>query len=528
MLSIISLGAIPIMAAGAMTASATMAAGGLVGGAATMAAGGVMGTVRLAKDSVQALAPIGAGGSQARKRLMERGLIESGVNRTKQLKRMAGKTAGLLGINLSIASILKQSQIFTGVFGTVFQILGAFVDIMLIPLMPTIKWILNGMIDFIPDVQAASAKMTKFGERVQNYLQELFEDGRGLWGKDGILYKLAADTGTALKNWWLDIAWPGISSWWTETAWPAIEKFINKLWNMTPWGTPSIGKEGDAMVKKMEEMLDKHHGGLMRNVPKGSMVEMKPGFREFGFGFGGTTDEFEDLGFPEGYQGDLPKSFSEKMGDVGAEFGDVGGALARGIKAEAGSTFAAVTEIPEAIFDIFGKDIGSKEFPLIGSLDEFQQHRYDGAELAAQEMNFALGALHGAIQEVDRHPISEFFKDNTPGKDIIRSMVPTINDMAQELGSAAQFHPNYGVGPVALGPITPNQAAANTAINLVNVAAENAMRNQNAINTSTQAAINFNLSNQAKENYAASYKDEASQYEDELYFQEMMLGVGRY
>ena len=40
MLSIISLGAIPIMAAGAMTASATMAAGGLVGGAATMAAGG--------------------------------------------------------------------------------------------------------------------------------------------------------------------------------------------------------------------------------------------------------------------------------------------------------------------------------------------------------------------------------------------------------------------------------------------------------------------------------------------------------
>ena len=55
MLSIISLGAIPIMAAGAMTASATMAAGGLVGGAATMAAGGVMGTFRLAKDSVQAL-----------------------------------------------------------------------------------------------------------------------------------------------------------------------------------------------------------------------------------------------------------------------------------------------------------------------------------------------------------------------------------------------------------------------------------------------------------------------------------------
>ena len=527
MLSIISLGAIPIMAAGAMTASATMAAGGLVGGAATMAAGGVMGTFRLAKDSVQALAPIGAGGSQARKRLMERGLIESGVNRTKQLKRMAGKTAGLLGINLSIASILKQSQIFTGVFGTVFQILGAFVDIMLIPLMPLIKWILNGMIDFIPDVQAASAKMTKFGERVQNYLQELFEDGRALWGKDGILYKLAADAGTAVKNWWLDTAWPGISSWWTGTAWPEIEKFINKLWNMTPWGTPSIGEEGDATVKKMEEMLDKHHGGLMENVPRGSMVQMEPGFRHFGFGFGGTTDEFEDLGFPEGYQGDLPKSFTEKMEDFGAESKNLVEDIITAAPAVGGMAFGGLTEIAEKGLDIAtGADVG--QIGIGGyNLDRFQAHLTDEAFREMQELGSGFADLHGTIQAIDRHPISEFFKD-PPEKDIIRSMVPTINDMAQELGSAAQFHPNYGVGPVALGPITPNQAAADTAINLVNVAAENTMRNLNAINTSTQAAINFNLSNQAKENYAASYKDEASQYEDELYFQEMMLGVGRY
>ena len=170
MLGIIQLGAIPIMAAGAMAGAATA---GLVTGAGTLAAGGAIGTVKLAKDSIQALSPIGAGGSQARKRLMERGLIESGVNRTKQLKRMVGKTAGLLGVNISLASILKQSQIFTGVFGTVFQILGAFVDIMLIPLMPVIKWVLNNMIDFIPHVQAKADALEGFGKRAAAYLENV-------------------------------------------------------------------------------------------------------------------------------------------------------------------------------------------------------------------------------------------------------------------------------------------------------------------------------------------------------------------
>ena len=47
-------------------------------------------------------------------------------------------------------------------------------------------------------------------------------------------------------------------------------------------------------------------------------------------------------------------------------------------------------------------------------------------------------------------------------------------------------------------------------------------RNMNAANNA------IDLTNQAKDNYVARYHDEAAQYEDDLYFQEMMLGVGRY
>jgi len=61
------------------------------------------------------------------------------------LRKMAGKAAGITGVNLSISSLLRQSQVFTGLFGSLMQIIGAFVDITLAPLMPLIfrffKWL---------------------------------------------------------------------------------------------------------------------------------------------------------------------------------------------------------------------------------------------------------------------------------------------------------------------------------------------------------------------------------------------------
>ena len=69
-------------------------------------------------------------------------LAEQSFKFTKQNAAAASKTAG---ISFTIGSLLKQSQIFTGVVGSVFQIIGAFIDIMLLPLIPIVTPIIKTM-----------------------------------------------------------------------------------------------------------------------------------------------------------------------------------------------------------------------------------------------------------------------------------------------------------------------------------------------------------------------------------------------
>ena len=74
------------------------------------------------------------------------------VEKAKEVKRDKLSTEGIqsmvktgkehfrstFGINVGVAAILKQSQIFTGTVGTLFQILGAFIDVILAACMPII------------------------------------------------------------------------------------------------------------------------------------------------------------------------------------------------------------------------------------------------------------------------------------------------------------------------------------------------------------------------------------------------------
>ena len=82
---------------------------------------------------------------------------------TKSLDSINKKTSGYvrntLGINIGIASILKQSQIFTGTLGTIFQILGALVDVILAPFMPLIVAALKSMAANIPGIQAKAEQI---------------------------------------------------------------------------------------------------------------------------------------------------------------------------------------------------------------------------------------------------------------------------------------------------------------------------------------------------------------------------------
>ena len=51
----------------------------------------------------------------------------------------------ITGVSFSVASMLKQSQIFTGVVGSIFQIIGAMIDMALLPLIPIVVPIIKTM-----------------------------------------------------------------------------------------------------------------------------------------------------------------------------------------------------------------------------------------------------------------------------------------------------------------------------------------------------------------------------------------------
>ena len=67
-----------------------------------------------------------------------------------QKKGIMSKTMGLMGINMSASSMLKQSQLFTGFLGAFFQIIGAFVDVLLAPMMPFLFKVLGWFTKLLP------------------------------------------------------------------------------------------------------------------------------------------------------------------------------------------------------------------------------------------------------------------------------------------------------------------------------------------------------------------------------------------
>jgi len=62
----------------------------------------------------------------------------------------------LIGVQLTLAALLKNSQLFTNTLGAFFQIVGGFIDVALAPLMPLFASGLAAMANFIPVVAQVS------------------------------------------------------------------------------------------------------------------------------------------------------------------------------------------------------------------------------------------------------------------------------------------------------------------------------------------------------------------------------------
>jgi|TARA_R110000851_G_scaffold107038_1_gene226997 hypothetical protein len=75
----------------------------------------------------------------------------------------------LIGIDISLAAMLKQSQIFTGFLGSVFQLIGMLVDVILAPLAPYLFKLVDIMASWIP-------KIGKWSQDTVNTLKRLFDN----------------------------------------------------------------------------------------------------------------------------------------------------------------------------------------------------------------------------------------------------------------------------------------------------------------------------------------------------------------
>jgi len=110
-----------------------------------------------------------------------------------------------MGIQMGLAGILKQSQIFTSTIGSLFQIFGAFVDIILAPFVPL----------FIPAIRWLARKMPTVAK----------------WAEGNAFKEFIKDPMKHFKIWW-GTTWTAIKAWgktmFDEVKW-ALGDFLEAL-----------------------------------------------------------------------------------------------------------------------------------------------------------------------------------------------------------------------------------------------------------------------------------------------------------
>ena len=146
------------------------------------------------------------------------------------------KALKTMGIQMGIAGILKQSQIFTSTLGSLFQILGAFVDVMLAPWMPVI----------IPAIRKLANQVPRMREIGQKFFDSVMALPWGAIGKAGSLILKAMQ-----PSWWANIlntALGGIYAW--------VLRQLSHVWNFLPGWMKGENNPFDEQLALMGEKTD--------------------------------------------------------------------------------------------------------------------------------------------------------------------------------------------------------------------------------------------------------------------------------
>jgi hypothetical protein len=160
---------------------------------------------------------------------MIKSIIEGPKEERKFFKEMLKSVAGKAGLSFSVSSMLRQSQIFTTMFGSLFQIIGAFIDIALAPLVPMMTDGLRWLVDQMPE----------FREKIQDWVDNKWPAIR-IWFEEAYRNfdswewwkgQLIAAWGWGQGKWESDIK-PKLTELWDEFIKPEIwDPIKTKVWD---------------------------------------------------------------------------------------------------------------------------------------------------------------------------------------------------------------------------------------------------------------------------------------------------------
>jgi len=121
---------------------------------------------------------LSTGGGQDDALKDKKGDMEKEDNRRTNKKSLQQR----VGIQLTLAGILKQSSIFTGFIGSLFQIVGAFVDTLLMGFFPLLKGGLKFIMKFFDPLKKAAAgigTIVEFVMKIFSKIGDVLNFGRG-------------------------------------------------------------------------------------------------------------------------------------------------------------------------------------------------------------------------------------------------------------------------------------------------------------------------------------------------------------
>jgi|TARA_R110000824_G_scaffold156873_23_gene330176 hypothetical protein len=262
----------------------------VMGGSGAAAAGGVEGGSGSGK-SENALS------SMAKKLGMSTDLeSETAKGTTGMAKKFDGFIKNQLGISFNLANILKQSQIFTSFVGTIFQLMGALVDVILAPFLPVLIPVITKVASWIPWVQQKAQEVANFLFSSFAWIGKQWENATQIWNKVNEFLEpvknVVGQIWDKVTTWASDLSVSNIGTsigriW--DTASTAIKGFFEGVWTkFKNWGD-DVGKKVDDVpegiwkflgrgitwaLRKGGMMLDNVVKGLLGALPLGSIWKL--------------------------------------------------------------------------------------------------------------------------------------------------------------------------------------------------------------------------------------------------------------